>query len=196
MAYSIPFYDPVFNANYDPVDSVLSKSFIWAQYYDGACTIKAASTGSSSTDIQRPIKALDDPCLNIDGGVSPSTRIGYTRGLISDQGGGWLFGFHKSIGIVSPLYAELWAILTGLQLAWNKGIPRLIVQSDSMEALKLIQEVTASRSSISLVRAITTMVRKNRSSIDYCHYLDQPHIVLNPLLHRDVFGPPYCKPTH
>ncbi|KAL4312904.1 hypothetical protein GQ457_01G051700 [Hibiscus cannabinus] len=88
-----------------------------------------------------------------------------------------------------------------------------------MEALKLIQEPTSSHSSISLVRAIATMVEKDWS----VHFqsipreankvadllakladplqttvtiLDQPSNVLNTLLHRDVFGPPYCRPKH
>ncbi|KAK8708069.1 hypothetical protein V6N13_059116 [Hibiscus sabdariffa] len=136
-----------------------------------------------------------------------------------DQEGGWLFGFHKSIGIVSPLYAELWAILIGLQLVWDKGIPSLRVQSDSKEALNHIQDRSVIRSSISLVRTIANLVRKHWS----VHFqwvpsegnkvadqltkhtvslpstitiLDQPPTALIPLLHRDVFGPPYCKPKY
>ncbi|KAK8705510.1 hypothetical protein V6N13_049111 [Hibiscus sabdariffa] len=73
------------------------------------------------------------------------------------------FCFHESIGTVSPLYVELWTIFTGLQFAWNKDIPSLIIQWESMDALKLNREPTTSRNSISLVRAIITMVMKNWS---------------------------------
>ncbi|KAK8565585.1 hypothetical protein V6N12_059143 [Hibiscus sabdariffa] len=42
-------------------------------------------------------------------------------GLFCDQSGSWLSGFQKAIGIMQPLQAELWAILIGLQLAWDTG---------------------------------------------------------------------------
>ncbi|KAK8707268.1 hypothetical protein V6N13_058329 [Hibiscus sabdariffa] len=150
----------VFNRNYDSVDCILRHSFAWTRYYADASTLPPTSTCSKNNDIQWPIIALDGLCLNVDGGVSPSTRIGYIGGLMRDQEGGWLFSFHKSIGIVSPLYAELWAILTGLQFAWDKGIPSLRVQSNCKEALNLIQYRSAIHSSILLVQATTNLVRR------------------------------------
>ncbi|KAK9015417.1 hypothetical protein V6N11_006527 [Hibiscus sabdariffa] len=102
--------------------------FVWARYYDGARTIQASSTYPSDTDIQWPIIPLDGPCLNVDGGVSPSTAM---------------------------------EVLFTIRVENDLGIPRLIVQSDGMEALKLIQEPTSSHSSISLVRVIATMVEKD-----------------------------------
>ncbi|KAK8492819.1 hypothetical protein V6N12_032831 [Hibiscus sabdariffa] len=63
--------------NYDLVDYILRHSFLWARYYADASMLPPTSTSSNNNDIQWPIIALDGPCLNVDGRVSPSTGVGY-----------------------------------------------------------------------------------------------------------------------
>ncbi|XP_039009696.1 uncharacterized protein LOC120138211 [Hibiscus syriacus] len=71
--------------------------------------------------------------------------------------GSWILGFNKAIGNSKPLLAGLWAIFIGLQVAWNHGFELLMVQTDSLEAAKLINNHDAASSSIPLVRAIVKL---------------------------------------
>lgn len=43
-------------------------------------------------------------------------------GLIRDESGSWIGAFAFNIGICSTFMAELWGVLKGLEVAWNKGI--------------------------------------------------------------------------
>ncbi|KAK9036869.1 hypothetical protein V6N11_021793 [Hibiscus sabdariffa] len=99
-------------------------------------------------------------CLNVDGTVSPSTGMGSASGLFRDNDGRWLLGFGKLLGVTSPLIAELWAIYVGLKIAWDNGFEYIQIQSDCLEADKLLLDPNRSRSSLSLVRAIDLFRRK------------------------------------
>ncbi|KAK9007263.1 hypothetical protein V6N11_051092 [Hibiscus sabdariffa] len=71
--------------------------------------------------------------------------------------GSWILGFNKTIGILCPLQAELWGILLGLQLAWDNGFERLLIQSDNREAIRRVSASTASSVPCSLVRSIAAL---------------------------------------
>ena len=60
-------------------------------------------------------------------------------GLLRDQDGRWISGFSFKLGTCSVLVAELWAILHGLRLAWEKGVRKLTVETDSLVTLKGIK---------------------------------------------------------
>ncbi|KAL4367228.1 hypothetical protein GQ457_05G018530 [Hibiscus cannabinus] len=60
-------------------------------------------------------------------------------------------------GIVCPLRTELWGILLGLQLVWDNGFERFLIQSDSKEAIKRLASTQTSSDSCSLVRTIDRM---------------------------------------
>ncbi|KAE8733075.1 hypothetical protein F3Y22_tig00001644pilonHSYRG00563 [Hibiscus syriacus] len=74
---------------------------------------------------------------------------------------GWLGGFMKSVGPTSVLQAELVSIYEGLQVAWSLGIPRLLIQSDCSQAIKLVNAKGARDIFIPLVRAIVDL--RNRA---------------------------------
>ncbi|KAK8558537.1 hypothetical protein V6N12_041839 [Hibiscus sabdariffa] len=93
-------------------------------------------------------------CLTTDGAVSPGTGIGLVGGVFRADNGSWITGFNKTIGIGCPLQAELWAILLGLQLAWDNGFERLLIQSDSKNAVKRLTSMQALFDPCSLIRAI------------------------------------------
>ncbi|XP_038993192.1 uncharacterized protein LOC120116867 [Hibiscus syriacus] len=162
--------------------------------------------------IQWSPPTLHDFCLNVDGGVSPSTGIAYIAYLLRDNRGNWVMGFKKTVGFVQPLCAELWALHTSLQFA-------LQIQSNGMEALKLIQVPLASSSSIPLVRSISNMIGKhwlisfnwvlrdaNKPTDMLAKLADHSQIaiavlhiaptVMLPLLKRGILGPPYLKSKH
>lgn len=52
--------------------------------------------------------------------------------------GNWIIGFSKFIGIRSILHVELWAILLGLNLETSVNATNLEIETDSLEAIKLI----------------------------------------------------------
>ncbi|KAH9672602.1 putative ribonuclease H protein [Citrus sinensis] len=59
-------------------------------------------------------------------------------GLIRDHLGRWLTGFGMMIGSCSVTVAELWGLYQGLQPAWNFGIRRLKVETDSLCVTQLV----------------------------------------------------------
>lgn len=60
-------------------------------------------------------------------------------GLARDEFGRWIVGCYGKIhGCVSTLNAELEGILFGLNMAHEKGWNRALIESDSMEAVDLV----------------------------------------------------------
>ncbi|KAE8732202.1 hypothetical protein F3Y22_tig00002237pilonHSYRG00793 [Hibiscus syriacus] len=98
-------------------------------------------------------------CMNVDGAVNSTTKHGTIGGVFRDHEGRLLLEFNKSIGIMQPLQAELWAIYTGLHLSWENGFEFLLIQTDSLEATKLLNQTDVAFSSLSLVRAIDKLRR-------------------------------------
>lgn len=68
---------------------------------------------------------------------SPSHVAG-AGGLLRDSAGAWLGGFVQNLGICSSIRAELWAVYTGLTMAWNMGFSKVILEVDSQCVLDLI----------------------------------------------------------
>lgn len=52
--------------------------------------------------------------------------------------GDWKVGFMKNIGRVDSLLAEICSIDLGLDLAWERGFKKVILESDSKQAIGLI----------------------------------------------------------
>ncbi|KAK8563503.1 hypothetical protein V6N12_035649 [Hibiscus sabdariffa] len=66
------------------------------------------------------------------------SSFGSVGGVVCGSSGEWVICYHKFIGLVSPLQAELWSILIGLQVAWSQDIERLRVQTDCGQATRLL----------------------------------------------------------
>ena len=47
--------------------------------------------------------------------------------MLKDDSGCWIGGFAVNIKIASNIAAELWAIIHGLDLAWEKGVKKVII---------------------------------------------------------------------
>ncbi|KAM7472339.1 hypothetical protein LguiA_010522 [Lonicera macranthoides] len=60
-------------------------------------------------------------------------------GLAHDENGKWLEGFCGRIGYALPLKAKLWGIRRGLKLAKDRNWKGVIIESDSEDALDLIE---------------------------------------------------------
>ncbi|CAN1121084.1 Putative ribonuclease H protein At1g65750 [Linum perenne] len=76
--------------------------------------------------------------LNSDGSVIPETERAAAGGLFRDADGRCLAAFSMNLGICSITRAELRGAMTGLQIAWDRGFRRIIVQLDSRVAVQLL----------------------------------------------------------
>ena len=76
--------------------------------------------------------------LNIDGAMSHLSATTGCGGVLRDCSGSWIVGFCRSLGYCSASSAEEWAVVKGLQLAWNLGCRRLIVESDAKKLIDLL----------------------------------------------------------
>ena len=61
-------------------------------------------------------------------------------GILRDHNGAWVSAFTGSCEITTSLKAELFAIMHGLQTAWDSGLRDIICESDSAVALELINK--------------------------------------------------------
>lgn len=59
-------------------------------------------------------------------------------GVFRDLTDKWILGFGLQLEDMGSLSAELWSILKGLELAWERRFRRLVVESDSRETIDLI----------------------------------------------------------
>ncbi|CAN1128747.1 Putative ribonuclease H protein At1g65750 [Linum perenne] len=67
---------------------------------------------------------------------SGSTTIG---GLIRDDQGRFLKAFTANMGDCSITRAKMCAIVQGMKLAWDMGVRKLLIQSDSRVAVDILQ---------------------------------------------------------
>ncbi|MBA0704746.1 hypothetical protein Golax_016985 [Gossypium laxum] len=65
-------------------------------------------------------------------------RGGSYKGVLRDKNEEWILGYNKYLGNCSILDAELWGILDGLILIQQRGDANVVIQFDSLEAIKAI----------------------------------------------------------
>jgi hypothetical protein len=78
-------------------------------------------------------------CLNVDGSMLGSLQTAGFGGLLRNNFGAFLKGFYGTASQPSVLYAELMAILHGLELCWDNGYRNVTCYSDSLQAVTLIK---------------------------------------------------------
>lgn len=59
-------------------------------------------------------------------------------GIFRDSASNFIFAFAHKLPACSVLDAEIWGIYHGLCIAWNTGYRRIVVESDSQEAIDLL----------------------------------------------------------
>ncbi|KAL4284759.1 hypothetical protein GQ457_16G014900 [Hibiscus cannabinus] len=89
--------------------------------------------------------------LNSDGARRVLNGWASCGGVICDSFGNWCLGFSKFVGICSVVEAELWGVFVGLLCAWNLQLPKLVVEIDSMDALRLLQSNSHQQGVLSVV---------------------------------------------
>ncbi|KAE8727763.1 Coatomer subunit zeta-2 [Hibiscus syriacus] len=53
--------------------------------------------------------------------------------------GRWILGFSKSIGCCTIMEAKLWGVYEGLNVAWNLGVQKVILETYSLEVTNMLQ---------------------------------------------------------
>ncbi|KAK8630158.1 hypothetical protein V6N13_078964 [Hibiscus sabdariffa] len=81
--------------------------------------------------------------LNADGARASLDGRASCGGVLRDHNGSWIRGFSKFIGRCSVVEAELWGIAVGMELAWSMGCRQLIVELDSSDALRMLQQCSS-----------------------------------------------------
>ncbi|KAL8170236.1 hypothetical protein V2J09_022040 [Rumex salicifolius] len=76
--------------------------------------------------------------VNTDGAKESSMGVATAGGVIRDDSGVWLGGFVKNIGVCSVVAAELWGLYHGLELAWDLGYRKVVLESDSAVAIGML----------------------------------------------------------
>ncbi|KAK8973792.1 hypothetical protein V6N11_032922 [Hibiscus sabdariffa] len=162
----------VFNASWLPLVEAYRISITWAAYF--ADIRASARTLPTSTFVYHQWKkpAMGWLCLNTDASISSADGVGTIGGVLRDSSGTWLRGYCKCIGKVSTIQAELWSVYIGLEVDWSFGTNRLVIQSDSSQAIKLVLDPFALRHSMQLVRAIAAW-RLKHWSLDFQWILEK-----------------------
>ncbi|WMV49929.1 hypothetical protein MTR67_043314, partial [Solanum verrucosum] len=88
--------------------------------------------------------------LNIDGALSKHKKNGGISGVIRDATGKWRMGFHKKSYSHNHTMIELEALLTGLNIAHAYNFSPIEVETDSAEAIELLEKMQPTYSSIVL----------------------------------------------
>ncbi|KAK4711266.1 hypothetical protein R3W88_005779 [Solanum pinnatisectum] len=76
--------------------------------------------------------------LNIDGAFIKKDQTGGLGGVIRDSNGSWVFGFCKKIIAFSHTLVELQAFELGLQLAFERGMIPLEIETDLTEVIEFL----------------------------------------------------------
>ncbi|CAL1400519.1 unnamed protein product [Linum trigynum] len=97
--------------------------------------------------------------LNTDGAAQGNHGLISAGGALRDVNGDWIAGFCSKIGTGTAIEAELWGIYKGIDLAWNKEIKFLIIETDSQLALDLLNKrMNPTHPLATLLRAIRRLI--------------------------------------
>ncbi|KAF7809195.1 putative reverse transcriptase [Senna tora] len=78
--------------------------------------------------------------INTDGAYNPSSNRMACGGVLRNEKGEWIMGFAKPLGSGNALQAELCGMLMGLDIAWKNRMKKIILESDSLEAVELAED--------------------------------------------------------
>lgn len=81
--------------------------------------------------------------VNVDGSSFGNPGQAGYGGLVRNNLGEWICGFYGSCGVADNLIAEIYAIMHGLDLAWNRGYRDVILGTDSKSAIDLLNTAQA-----------------------------------------------------
>ncbi|XP_031115795.1 uncharacterized protein LOC116019654 [Ipomoea triloba] len=78
--------------------------------------------------------------VNVDGSSRPSKKKAGCGGILRNHLGDWILGFQLNLGDCSMDIAEARAVLMGLKIAWQRACTNIIIQRDSKNVVKWIND--------------------------------------------------------
>ncbi|XP_028767839.1 uncharacterized protein LOC114725488 [Neltuma alba] len=97
--------------------------------------------------------------LNVDGAMAMSKKMARCGGVVRDHMGNWVVGFSHYLATSSAQEAEEWAIYRGLQLAWDCGFKKIIIESDARNIVDLLKNSTINSRGSLLTMQISSLMR-------------------------------------
>ncbi|CAN1293344.1 Putative ribonuclease H protein At1g65750 [Linum perenne] len=102
--------------------------------------------------------------LNMDGSVRLSEQRAVAGGCLRDANGKVADAFASNLGYCSITRAEISGIVIGLERAWEAGVRKVEVQTNSTCAIKLLSKgVLASHQHSSLIRRFKLITQRDWS---------------------------------
>ncbi|KAG8381639.1 hypothetical protein BUALT_Bualt06G0142500 [Buddleja alternifolia] len=112
----------------------------------------------------------------------------FARDGISHPRGKWIKGFGGSIDPCSVLEAEIRAILLGLELAWEAGVRKVILESDSTTTLSSIEDTSIEHHHFSVIEDIRRMLERDWE-VSLCHVWREANHVADDLAKKGLKNP-------
>ncbi|CAN1746300.1 Putative ribonuclease H protein At1g65750 [Linum perenne] len=133
----------IFEDNALSVDEIANQVSFWVQFASSCW--KTRRLGREAPGFARQTQLIGwrpggEGCftLNTDGSLHRVSNSSVAGGIIRDDQGRFVSAFASKLGVCSIVRAEIWAVVEGMVLAWNCGIRKLRVQSDSAIAVRLL----------------------------------------------------------
>ncbi|XP_016752842.1 uncharacterized protein [Gossypium hirsutum] len=99
--------------------------------------------------------------LNTDGAIRGTQGLQ----LLQDKNGEWILGYNKYLGNCSILDTILWGIFDCLKLIHRRGEVNVVIQSDSLEAVKAIRGSVLKSSHSALIKKIQRILSQESNWI-------------------------------
>ncbi|KAK5832268.1 hypothetical protein PVK06_016069 [Gossypium arboreum] len=80
-------------------------------------------------------------------------------GLLRDYNGNWIVGFIRYLGNCEVIDSELWGILDELKIALDRGFQKVIIRTNNLEAVNIINQGVRGGSNSALVRRILLFLK-------------------------------------
>ncbi|CAL5371541.1 unnamed protein product [Camellia sinensis] len=94
-------------------------------------------TKSSSLWLCPPVGRIK---LNTDRSLKGTNNNGGFGGLFRDEKGSWISGYYGRMERCTSLEAELWAVYKGLTIILQRGMNKVIIETDAEQVVQLLNE--------------------------------------------------------
>jgi ribonuclease HI len=108
--------------------------------------------------------------VNVDGSHKKSSGISTCGGLIRDSNGKCIRGFYNRLGSCSAVWAELWALHIGIEMANQLNIKNVIFEMDSLVVVNMVNLGSSPNAFLQpLLQEVTTLLHHPGWSTSVCH---------------------------
>lgn len=99
--------------------------------------------------------------VNTDGAVGTGTGLASYECVIKDSNGDWVVDFARNVGCGSVIDVELLGVFDGLCKALDMGIRHVLLEVDSLAAVKMLESNQEEPHFNSTVRVIQRLMKNN-----------------------------------